>query len=75
MVGYVVVGGRDEWYVHNVPVLDKPRLRICIGFDRGCWGMTGYGEGRGTSLPLILRFMMMDVAMSVVDHGLFEKLC
>jgi hypothetical protein len=54
----VSFGGWYGWDVHSVPVLERPRLRICMGFCRGCRGMTGYGEGRGTSLPLILRFMM-----------------
>jgi len=54
----LILGEGMDGDVHNVPVLERPRLRICMGFCRGCWGMTGYGEGRGTSLPLILRFMM-----------------
>jgi hypothetical protein len=44
--------------LHKVPVLDRPSARTRMGFCRGCWGMTGYGLGRGTSLLLIRRLMI-----------------
>jgi hypothetical protein len=53
--------------VHSVPVLDSPKARIRMGFSRGCRGMTGYGLGRGTSLLLILIFILASAMIGVSE--------
>ena len=70
---FLLGGCVGDRYEHNVPVLDRPRLRICMEFCQCCRGMTGYGLGRVTSLPLMLRFMMDVLRGCVIDRGSFVK--
>jgi hypothetical protein len=56
-----------DGYAHSVPVLDRPRASIRMGFCRGCRGMTGYGLGRGTSLLLILIFILASAMLGVSE--------